>query len=402
MTGVKWYGEGLFVREVVKGGEMSANYVYPLVPAAFIYNRLFAWKGSFAVVPVGIGDQYVSSEFPQFIPDQGSVLAEYLYLFCMSKKMISAVNHASVGSAAVSRNRFKEEEFLNMHMPLPPLEVQRAIVQKWEDLLAEIERLNRLADELELGAANAFLKRLGLSTPTATIYKKTMALRWSDFDRWGVDTNFKRLSSMNLESGIYPVVQLGDIVTRIQYGTSEKANTEGKGVPVLRMNNIKDGMLELKDLKHLELSEEAICSLRLSNGDILIIRTNGSKELVGTCGVFHASGEYVFASYLIRACINSTLASPDFVAYILNSAVGRHQIDAISRKIMQHNINSEELRGLKIPIPPLEIQRNMIHIVLEARQEALSKRQEVEELKARTVDAIETAIVGAEGSAGLL
>src|SRR5690242_9183177 len=50
MAGVKWYGEGLFHRETVRGDGMSASKVTPLVPGALIYNRLFAWKASFAVV----------------------------------------------------------------------------------------------------------------------------------------------------------------------------------------------------------------------------------------------------------------------------------------------------------------------------------------------------------------
>ena len=51
MAGVRWYGEGVFHRETVPGQKLSAKYIAPLKPAAFIYNRLFGWKASFAVVP---------------------------------------------------------------------------------------------------------------------------------------------------------------------------------------------------------------------------------------------------------------------------------------------------------------------------------------------------------------
>ncbi len=51
MLGVKWYGEGTFHRETVMGESLSATHVNPVIPNALIYNRLFAWKGSFAVVP---------------------------------------------------------------------------------------------------------------------------------------------------------------------------------------------------------------------------------------------------------------------------------------------------------------------------------------------------------------
>lgn len=64
MAGVKWYGEGVFHRETVRGDGISARWISPLVPGALIYNRLFAWKASFAVVPSDLADCHVSNEFP--------------------------------------------------------------------------------------------------------------------------------------------------------------------------------------------------------------------------------------------------------------------------------------------------------------------------------------------------
>ena len=85
MAGVKWYGEGVFHREIVLGDSISARYLSPLVPGALIYNRLFAWKASFAVVPADFSDFHVSNEFPQFVPEASKILPEYLYLWCVSE-----------------------------------------------------------------------------------------------------------------------------------------------------------------------------------------------------------------------------------------------------------------------------------------------------------------------------
>ena len=138
MAGVKWYGEGVFHRETVRGDTMSSTYVTPLVAGALIYNRLFAWKASFAVVGPEFADCYVSNEFPQFIPDLSRIRPEYLYLFCIRAATIRAVNAASTGSSAVSRNRFKEEEFLNFEIPLPPLAEQEVIVARWRKAQSDI------------------------------------------------------------------------------------------------------------------------------------------------------------------------------------------------------------------------------------------------------------------------
>lgn len=74
LIGVKWYGEGTFHRETVRGSEISATYLYPVIPNALIYNRLFAWKESFAIVPPDHENHFVSGEFPQFVAKENRVL----------------------------------------------------------------------------------------------------------------------------------------------------------------------------------------------------------------------------------------------------------------------------------------------------------------------------------------
>lgn len=132
MAGVKWYGEGVFHRETVLGNDQSANYLYPLKPGCIIYNRLFAWKESFAVVPSELDGLYVSNEFPQFSINQEIVLPRYVYLLLTTRKLIQAVNASSIGSAAISRNRFKETDFISFKAPIPPLPTQQLIVEYWE------------------------------------------------------------------------------------------------------------------------------------------------------------------------------------------------------------------------------------------------------------------------------
>ena len=164
MAGVKWYGEGVFHRETVLGEEMSAKYVTPLVVNAFIYNRLFAWKASFAVVPKALDGCCVSNEFPQFIVEASKVLPVYLYLFFTLDSTLRSVNSASAGSSAVSRNRFKEEEFLNFEMPLPPIHEQRKIVQRWQEsqeaIIAAQQKAERIAKEIKTEMENRLVVML--------------------------------------------------------------------------------------------------------------------------------------------------------------------------------------------------------------------------------------------------
>lgn len=127
MAGVRGNGGGIFHRETVLGREQSANYLYPVKPGAIIYNRLFAWKGSFAVVSEDFGGFYVSNEFPQFELCPKIVLPQYAFLLFTTSKVVGAIKAASIGSAAVSRNRFVESELLSFKLPIPHFQFSKRL-----------------------------------------------------------------------------------------------------------------------------------------------------------------------------------------------------------------------------------------------------------------------------------
>ena len=91
---------------------------------------------------------------------------------------------------------------------------------------------------------------------------------------------------------------------------------------MIRMNNLQADGWDFRDLKYMELSLKDATRYVLQPGDILFNRTN-SKELVGKCEVFHESGAWVFASYLIRVRLNADLAVPEFVSLFCCSALPR-------------------------------------------------------------------------------
>ena len=213
--------------------------------------------------------------------------------------------------------------------------------------------------------------------------------------RWSVSYNQANQSGEDITQGVYPVINLGEILELVQYGTSEKANSVlNEGTAILRINNIKERKLDVTNLKYINLPEKTCKGLLLNDGDLLIIRTSGSRDLVGTCAVFHEEGKYVFASYLIRLRTDKQKADPDYIAWFINSDLGRQQVDAVSRQIMQSNINSEEIQNLQIPLPRLEIQKSIMKRVEEGRQIISSEREKAKQKRQQIEAEIESLILG--------
>lgn len=116
LLGVKWYAAGVFERERKLGKAIAAKQLNRVEEGDFIYNRLFAWKGSFAVVGNGYAGGHVSGEFPVFRAKPGLILAEFLYRYFCRPQVWKQIEHQSTGTTSVSRNRWKEEQFFAWHI----------------------------------------------------------------------------------------------------------------------------------------------------------------------------------------------------------------------------------------------------------------------------------------------
>ncbi len=137
------------------------------------------------------------------------------------------------------------------------------------------------------------------------------------------------------------------------------------------MNNLQDGGLVLDDLKYVDLTPQELATWRLEPGDVVFNRTN-SKELVGKCEVFDEPGDWAFASYLMRLRVDRARALPEFVSAFLSTKAGRSQINRESRQIIgMSNINAEELRTLRIPLPETSRQADLLEALNAARKARL-------------------------------
>ena len=126
--------------------------------------------------------------------------------------------------------------------------------------------------------------------------------------------------------------------------------------------------------------------IKLASEDILFNRTN-SKELVGKCAVFRESGDWVFASYLIRIRTDQSRLLPQFASDFLASGIGRLQIDCFSRQIIgMTNINAEEIRQLRLPLPPISEQEKLVATMDTARAERKAKLAKADVLLAGVDD----------------
>lgn len=156
LVGVKWWGGGTFLRETKLGKNISAKSLFQLQPDLLIYNRLFAFRGSFAQVQFDHANFFVSNEFPMFkiIESHGrdrSVLLSYIVEYLNSPQMLAEVDRLSTGSTKQSRNRFYQNLFLSLTIQVPKDGEHMKAAVKGFALAATLKQMaNDMAARLEI------------------------------------------------------------------------------------------------------------------------------------------------------------------------------------------------------------------------------------------------------------
>ena len=179
----------------------------------------------------------------------------------------------------------------------------------------------------------------------------------------------------------------------VHYGSSTRTSPGRNGVPVLRMGNIQDGMLNLDNLKYLPLDHSEFPRLLLAAGDLLFNRTN-SAELVGKTAVYRGRpAPCSFASYLIRVRMLCPHLS-QVVANALNGPHGRAWVaSVVSQQVGQANVNGTKLRAFPFPLPPESEQLQIIGRSLEAADSVTHSIAAINELLLRRAATLRQSIL---------
>ncbi len=136
--------KGLFKKGEKDGNRIKADKAYIVQEGDFVYSRLFARNGSFAVAKKEHDGCVVSNEFPIFKIDETTILPEYLLLYFSLPSVWSYVESKCQGTTKASRYRFKVKFFLDMEVPVPDIEVQKVII----DYADELRQLTGVENEI--------------------------------------------------------------------------------------------------------------------------------------------------------------------------------------------------------------------------------------------------------------
>ena len=277
----------------------------------------------------------------------------YLFTFLSSKFVVNQTTCLMTGNTLP---RLQTQDVQKLPILLPPPEIQNDIAKIMQSAYTAKKQKGQEANDLLNSIDDYVLTELGIKMPT--VEEKKCFVVYAGEIEGRVDPlymqNIAYIKSLKTPYPLAPLRKL--LIEKPQYGANERAvngNPE-TDIRYIRITDIDDYGNLLDDWK----TAETIHSKYLLEDDDVLFARSGS---VGRAFVYKSElGKAIFAGYLIRFKFDPEKVNPSFVLYYSFTKIYKLWLQSIQRTAAQPNINSKEYQSLEIPLPPLDIQNQIV------------------------------------------
>lgn len=294
LVGMRLYGGGPFHRELKPAMKIRKKSHFIIRTDDVIYNKLFAWKGTFGIVPDDFDGMCVSDKFPTYHLDEQTVSRRYLQWYFKYPPLWEQAQKMSVGSAALSKLTLNPPRFLDLMIPLPPLKEQERIADKIDGLANRIDRCRTLRDTSFHEASTLLKARLN-----------------------------------TLASGFRQLGKFGEVLDgKPRNGWSARCDNVEGGTPVLTLSAVTGFHYDPTAYKRTSLPTVPDAHYWVRKGDLLMSRSN-TPELVGHAAICNGQPERcIYPDLVMRIPVDERAADKIFVWFWLQAPLVREFIIA--------------------------------------------------------------------------
>jgi type I restriction enzyme S subunit len=309
---VGWIDDHLFDEELLLLGEDGAPFLDKSKPIAYLIR----------------GKSWVNNHAHVLRARSGVTSNEFLN---------HALNAAAFDDYVNGTTRLKLTQAAMMRIPirLPPLVEQRRIVAKIDALM---ERVTSARERLE--TVPVLLRRV-----------RRAVLAIVSGDSRDDDDQWEQVCFGDLLVGDGP-----------QNGLYKPQSAYGDGVSIVRIDDFHDGKLKpVSSLRRLRLEPAEVEKYGLREGEILINRVNSLKFLGKAVMVPPLDQPLVFESNMMRCRVDERRLVPAFALLYLLSPRGSEALRVNAKHaVNQASINQQDVTGLVIPLPPVDVQTAIV------------------------------------------
>jgi type I restriction enzyme S subunit len=334
---VKMHHKGVVVREKQLGTNIGTKRQNRLHADQFIISKIDARNGAIGIVPDSLDGAVATFDFPTF-DVTNKIDVGFLDYYSSTKTFIEQCKNVSIGTT--NRSRVRMELFPEILIPLPPIDEQRRIAEVLRDAdanLIKIEDGIAATEQIRKGFLERFICELEQVPPTRLN---------------------KALARVKHEIEIDPKQLYYQIGIR----------SHGKGI--FHKEPITGIELGNKKIYWVEPGDFVLNIVFAWEGAVALV----SEHERGMCGS-HRFPTFKF---------NTDICLPEFLLFYFKTPTGVRQLEDVSPGGAGRNktLNQGDFLKLKIPLPDLEVQQEIVaslqtlnEAILTMQAEAASVRE---------------------------
>lgn len=287
-------------------------------------DLLFAWSASLGAHIWHGGNAWLNQHIFKVVPNDG-IDKMYLYYYLCS--VVAELYSKTHGSGMV---HITKGPFMATSIPIPPIEDQKHIVARIEELFSELDN---------------GVKTLEKTKQQLAVYRQAV-----------VSAAFPEMTVENTVC----LDEIADISGGITKGR-DLSKQETIHLPYLRVANVQNGYLDLSQMKTIELKTSEMEKYLLCAGDVLYTE-GGDRDKLGRGTVWNDEiPNCVHQNHVFKARLDKTKAIPQYVAYWSMSAYARNYFyNKGKQSVNLASINKTVLSALVLPLPSLTEQESIL------------------------------------------
>lgn len=354
---IKVRNGGISLRDEEIGTKIGTKKQFLIAEGQFLLSKIDARNGAFGVVPKELNGGIITSNFWTFDVNYTQINPHYLTLLTTTNSFIAFCEQASNGTT--NRHYLQESLFLNIKVPLPSLDEQNQLVKDFNDIMTFIKMEEIKVIDIDVKAAMDVREALGVALyPGHTEERLIRFTNYTSIDSWSVP-KILLASHSPFEESKYKCKRLSELAF-INPRTDLSMLNDTDEMSFIPMEDISDDYGEWQNKKTGKKADVKGYT-KFQNGDIIWARItpcmqNGKSALLSDLinGKGYGSTEFhivrIYSDEILPQYIHTLLRHCDVLSdakkYFTGSAG-------------QQRVPASYLSNLLIPIPPLDIQRQI-------------------------------------------
>lgn len=240
------------------------------------------------------------------------------------------------------------KQLSSLSIPLPPKSTQLAIV-------SELDKINEL------------------------IRLKKEQLK--DFDNLAQSLFYEMFGDPVENEKGWEAKKLGEI-GEFKNGLNFSKDENGHSIKFLGVSDFQNKKSIASDqLDCISLSECVQEDYLLKTGDIVFVRSNGKKELIGRSVKMYITEPTTYSGFCIRCRITDEKVDKDYIAILLKTPIIRQFMTNSGRGCNISNLNQKILNSIPTILPPLPLQRLFAQRIEQIEREKSEVQKSIQDLE---------------------